>query len=155
MPPQSHDLPFGFNQAGLIQVEIGFLFGDVLKTINTRLDKAMSELGLSQSQWRLLVQVFRFDHPTQTELATAIGIGRAATGALVDQLVASGHLQRQADPQDRRIWRIHPTKLALSQSEEIARRTEATLAPIFSGISQSELNKLRNILYKLIGNAPG
>jgi len=153
MPDQPNEPPFGFSETGLARVELGFLLGDAMKAINKKLDAAMISIGMTQSQWKTLVQVFRLNTPTQTELARAIGIGRAATGALVDQLADDGYLRREPDKSDRRIWRIVPTKKAMRQSTKIRQLTETTLAPIFENITSRELDTVKTIVLRLIDAA--
>lgn len=153
METQDSERPFGFSQNGLEQVEFGFLLGDALTTINFRLDAAMASIGLTQSQWRVLVQVFRLDRPTQAELARAIGIGRASVGALIDQLATAGYLAREPDGKDRRIWRIIPTENAIQISVEIRQLTEMTLSTLFAKVGKQEMHVAKTVLQQLATSA--
>ena len=153
MARQDSERPFGFSQNGLEQVEFGFLLSDALSIINFRLDAAMATVGLTQSQWRVLVQVFRLDRPTQSELARAIGIGRASLGALVDQLANAGYLAREPDGKDRRIWRIIPTENAMRKSVEIRQLTETTLSYLFAEVDKQKMHVAKTVLRQLATSA--
>lgn len=153
MAKQNDVRPFGFSKTGLERVEFGFLLGDALTAINSKLDTAMASLGLTQSQWRALVQVFRLDRPTQSDLARAIGIGRASLGVLVDQLVQAGYLTREPDEKDRRIWRIVPTAYALRQSVAIRQLTEDAMDPLFANIDRRDLRTAKSVLIGLLQGA--
>ena len=149
MSNQSPEIPFGFSQEGLERVQFSYALGDALKLIFRRLDMAMKDIGLTQSQWRTLVQIFRLNEPTQSELAKNMVIGRAAAGVFVDKLVESGYVTRKADPSDRRVWKIVPTQKALKQSTKIAAITEQTTEEIFRNVSQKELQDVMHILGRL------
>jgi len=153
MVKQDSEGPFGFSQNGLEQVEFGFLLGDALTVINARLDAAMASIGLTQSQWRVLVQVFRLDRPTQSELARAIGIGRASVGVLVDQLAHAGYLVRDPDEKDRRIWRVVPTENATRKSIEIRQLTETALRSLFADVDNQKMHAAKTVLRQLATNA--
>jgi MarR family transcriptional regulator, transcriptional regulator for hemolysin len=69
-------------------------------------DAALAELGVNLSEASVLAHLRDGGPLTQTELARRIGAGRARMGAWIDGLVAKDAVVRQADPSDRRVWKV-------------------------------------------------
>lgn len=88
-----------------------------LLTLLTETQAAMSRLfthrarhlGLSRPQWRVLTGLYRHDGLTQSQLSEMTLIARSPLGKIVDQLEEMGYVERQADPHDRRVNRLHAT----------------------------------------------
>ena len=101
-----------------------------------------------------MLYVFRLSNPTQTELAEIMELGRASVGALIDQLERSGYVSRVADSQDRRVWRVVPSRLALSRRSKIDRAGRRVAAELFAEFEEKDLRNLRRCLEKLIPKNP-
>lgn len=128
------------------------MIGDVTRRLRLMYDKEMKEQGLSRAQWRALIYIFRLESPSQTELATALEIGRASTGALIDQLEARGFVARATEPMDRRIWRVVPTKTALQNLSKLNDAAIAVSEKAFNGLSKEEILLMWELLSKLKDN---
>jgi MarR family transcriptional regulator, transcriptional regulator for hemolysin len=121
------------------RVNLSFLLAEVTRLLRAAFDEEMERLGLTRSQWHALIYVLRLEAPSQTELAEALEVARPSVGSLIDQLEKSGYVSREADPQDRRIWRVVPTRFALERSEEIARLAENVADTAFDGLSKKQI----------------
>mgnify|MGYP000008576870 CR=1 FL=1 len=121
------------------RVNLSFLLAEVTRLLRAAFDEEMERLGLTRSQWHALIYVLRLETPSQTELADALEVARPSVGALIDQLEKSEYVTREADPRDRRVWRVVPTAFALERSEEIARLAENVANKAFDGLSQIQL----------------
>ena len=121
------------------RVNLSFLLAEVTRLLRAAFDEEMERLGLTRSQWHALIYVLRLEAPSQTELAEALEVAHPSVGSLIDQLEKSGYVSREADPQDRRIWRVVPTRFALERSEEIARLAENVADTAFDGLSKKQL----------------
>lgn len=121
------------------RVNLSFLLAEVTRLLRAAFDEEMERLGLTRSQWHALIYVLRLETPSQTELADALEVARPSVGALIDQLEKSEYVTREADPRDRRVWRVVPTAFALERSEEIARLAENVANKAFDGLSQNQL----------------
>ena len=97
------------------QFPLGFLVHDVARLRRTVVDKALKPLGVTRSQWWVLVNLSRYSEEgmMQTELANAMDIGKVALGGMLDRLEANGYVERRVDPGDRRA-----KLLALTQAGE-------------------------------------
>lgn len=96
----------------------GYILHDVARLLRTTFDRRVKGMGLTRSQWWVLLHVFRNDGVTQSELADILEIEKATLGRLVDRLETNGWLRRESDANDRRAKRIH-----LTQAVEPAMKT--------------------------------
>lgn len=128
------------------RVNLSFLLAEVTRLLRVAFDKEMERLGLTRSQWHALIYVLRLEAPSQTELADALEVARPSVGALIDQLEKSGYVTREADTQDRRIWRVVPTKFALERSEQIARLAESVANKAFDDLSQKQIETASSVI---------
>jgi DNA-binding MarR family transcriptional regulator len=113
---------------------------------------ARNDLGLNDFRALLHVMVAEADGTplTQSELGRRIGVSGAAITYLVDRMVASGHLEREAHESDRRKvllrYADHGSEVARSFFTPLASHTEAAL----SEFSPSELTIAHHVLLALI-----
>lgn len=134
------------------RLDFGFLINDISRSVRKAFDRKMVMLGLTRAQWHTLVYVIRLGQPTQTELAEALDVNRSSAGGLIDQLERSGFVSREAEPNDRRIWRIVATPLADRRADEIAECAESLMDDIFTDISGADLKVATKILLLMKGN---
>ncbi len=115
-------------------------------------DLRFAELGLNLSQASLLAYAHEFGPNTQTTLAERMGLGRAATGTMIDQLEARSLIQRMPDPQDRRVWLISITESGQQLVEEITAIDEVVRESLRVGITRSERQELASLLVRIQSN---
>ena len=89
----------------------------------------------------------------QTQLASALVLGRAATGSLVDQLEARGLVERVPDPDDRRVWLVENTKAGAEVATQVIEVDEQLRKQIRKGITKAERQQLADLLLKMSANA--
>ncbi len=80
------------------------------RSLRRAYDSRLAGLGLKLSEAYLLGHVHTHGPMTQTQLAEGLGIGRAATGALIDALEGKGLVERSAHAADRRVWLVATTR---------------------------------------------
>ena len=115
-------------------------------------DHRLAGVGLKPSEAFLLSHVHTRGPMSQTQLAEGLGIGRAATGALIDALESKELVERTADAADRRVWLVASTGRAAALVDEVAALDDALRAEMWSGISRAERRTLSEILLRLQGN---
>jgi MarR family transcriptional regulator, transcriptional regulator for hemolysin len=115
-------------------------------------DNRLAGLGLKISEAYLLPHVHDQGPMTQTQLAENLGLGRAATGALVDALERKGLVERSPDPGDRRVWLVATTQAAAAVVEEITTIGSVLRDQAWSGISRAERRQLTDTLRRLQTN---
>ncbi len=115
-------------------------------------DNRLAGVGLKASEGYLLAHVHTHGPMTQTQLAEGLGIGRAATGALIDALESRGLVERSAHAADRRVWLVATTQRAAPLVEEAIAIDAALRQQLWTGITQAERRQLSDILRRLQGN---
>jgi DNA-binding MarR family transcriptional regulator len=115
-------------------------------------DNRLAGLGLKLSEAWLLANVHTRGPMTQTQAAELLGIGRAATGALIDGLEGEGLLERSAHAGDRRVWLLSSTATAAPVVDEVIAVDAALRHELWKGISRAERQVLSDILERVQGN---
>jgi MarR family transcriptional regulator for hemolysin len=115
-------------------------------------DSRLAGLGLKLSEAFLLAHVHTQGPMTQTQAAELLGIGRAATGALIDALERKGLVERSGHAGDRRVWLLSSTERAAPVVDEIVGIDTALRRRLWTGISPEERRTLLEILGRLQTN---
>jgi DNA-binding MarR family transcriptional regulator len=122
------------------------------RAIRHAYDDALASVGLTLSQASLLSFVVESGPLAQTRLAERLGLGRAATGALVDALVAKELVMRSPDREDRRVWLVTATEAGRSVAGEVAGIDTMLRSRLRRGISKAERQQLASLLLRLQSN---
>lgn len=88
---------------------LGYLIADLSRLYGRIFDRRAAPLGLTRAQWRALKRIQLAPGLTQTALADAMDMEPIAVGRVLDRLQKAGFIERRADPQDRRCWRLFLT----------------------------------------------
>jgi MarR family transcriptional regulator, transcriptional regulator for hemolysin len=115
-------------------------------------DTRLGSLDLKLSEAFLLGHVHTHGPLTQTQLAEGLGIGRAATGSLVDALERKGLVERAAHAGDRRVWLVATTGRAGPVVAELTAVDVALREELWAGISRAERRQLSETLLRLQDN---
>jgi len=130
----------------------GFILHDVARLLRTTFDRRMKGLGLTRSQWWVLLYVFRSDGATQSELADMLEIEKASLGRLIDRLEAKGWLRREGDANDRRAKRVYLTE-AVDPAMKAMRAAAAELrSEALMGLSVADQERFVDTLLSVKGN---
>ncbi len=119
------------------------------RELRAAFDERLSVLDLNLSQASLLAYVTDFGSSTQTELAEMVGLGRAATGTMIDQLESRGLLERRPNPDDRRVWLVAATTEGETLVDEFYQLDQALRVEFRKGISRSDRHQLAELLDRL------
>jgi len=115
-------------------------------------DNRLAGVGLKLSEAFLLAHVHTRGPMTQTQLAEGLGIGRAATGALIDALERKQLVERSAHAGDRRVWLVASTERAGPVVDEVAEIDRAFREELWTGISRADRRALSETLLRLQDN---
>jgi DNA-binding MarR family transcriptional regulator len=118
-------------------------------------DARLAGLDLKLSEAFLLGHVHTHGPLTQTQLAEGLGIGRAATGSLIDALEGKGLVERAAHAGDRRVWLVATTERAGPVVAELTAVDVALREELWTGISRAERRQLSETLLRLQDNLGG
>src|SRR5690349_20693024 len=88
----------------------GFLIAKLAHAMHVDLDRRLKVHGVTLSQWKLLLHLWRCEGRSQVELQELLGLERATITGLVQRMAAQGWVQRRTDPHDRRVQRVFLTE---------------------------------------------
>ncbi|MBO6668804.1 MarR family transcriptional regulator [Parvibaculum sp.] len=120
----------------------GYLLGDVTRLLRRAFERRVKATGLTTPQWRLLVLLMIEDRQSQTSLAQALDMERAAVGQQIDRLEAAGFVERKPDPSDKRVWRIHLNRRARDLVPTFTKTAHYIYARVFGHLSAEDFEKL-------------
>lgn len=80
------------------------------RSLRLSLEKNLAPLGVSPSQWMLLMALGEKDHQVQTELAKMIHLDNATITRIIDKLEQKGLLVRNQAADDRRVQIVSLTR---------------------------------------------
>jgi DNA-binding MarR family transcriptional regulator len=119
------------------------LLHDMARMIRVEADRRARVQGMTRAQWGLMLRLARQPGLSQKELADLLEVEPISVARLVDRMVAAGLVERQADAQDRRIWRLHLLPAATCQLAEINRQRELLAAEVLAGVPEAVRDALR------------
>ena len=132
----------------------GFLVHDVSRIRKKVVDKAVAPMGITRSQFWVLVNIARYgqDGIAQTELARLMSVGKVSLGGLIDRMEANGILERLPDPIDRRAKKV----LMTQKGEELLHRLQDVALDInkqiMKGITKEQNKALDGLLHTMKHN---
>jgi DNA-binding MarR family transcriptional regulator len=122
------------------------LLHDVARMMRTKTDQRARAQGMTRAQWIILARVDRQPGLSQSELAAVCEVEPITVARLVDRLEKRGLLERRADPNDRRIWRLHNLAPAQPILEEIKAYREELTRDIDAHIGSAAREAMVNAL---------
>lgn len=133
-------------------ISFGYLLNDVTLLFRKHFDRRATQFGLTRAQWRAIKCLHQREGIRQTELAEFLEMEPIAVGRVIDRLQAAGFVERRADPEDRRCWRLHTMDKAhavIDDMQDIARglRGDAT-----RGIKVAQLQQMIAVLERVKQN---
>lgn len=129
-----------------------FLLYDVARTMRTRADQRARARGMTRAQWVILARLERQPGLTQNEMAAIVEVEPITIARLVDRLEARGLVVRNADPRDRRVWRLHLTPAAAPILREIAKYRAELHDVITAGMTPSLQKAITDGLLQMKAN---
>ena len=97
---------------------------DVARLMRTRFDRYARTYGMTRAQGLILLHLRDQPGLSQNELAIICDVEPITVARLIDRLEANGYVKRCADPNDRRIHRLHLLPAAEPVLTEIVRYRE-------------------------------
>src|SRR5271163_1248426 len=114
------------------------LLNDVARLMRTRFDQRARTRGMTRAQWVILSRLSRQPGLSQNEMALICEVEPITVGRLIDRLEARGFVERRADPDDRRIRRLHLLPAAQPILDEIAHYKDDLNQEVFSGMNEHD-----------------
>ncbi|SRR5579872_234583 len=112
-----------------------------------------NKLGLTSSQWKIILALNLFDGLSQKELADKIYVDGSTLVPVIDTMEKKGLIERRPDPKDRRHNRLFLTKKSTSTVDSIIKIITQLRKNLYKGISYDDQESMRPHLKKIIDNA--
>lgn len=117
------------------------------RTWRLTLDRRLKYLGLGQPGWAALAVVARAGAPlSQSELAQRIGVESATLVTTLDRLAASGLIERQAVPGDRRVKQVVLTAAGEAMYADVRVEAEALRNELLGAVPLAALEQATLLL---------
>ena len=145
-----HDVGHELDAPPWLRVETTLM--SVARLLREAYDARLAALELNLTQASTVAYLAEFGPTIQTRIADHLHHGRAATGASIDRLQDRGLVERQPDPDDRRVWRIGLTSAGHDAAARIAGIDTTLRTELREGITRSERHALNDLLSRLQRN---
>lgn len=123
----------------------------VATDLSIALDACLSEHGLLQGRWWVLILLMREDNKTSTPslLAEKAGVSRATMTGLLDGLERDGLVKRVFDDEDRRRLSIVLTDAGQAKLDDVMPDYYARLRVCMAGVDETSRQALEATLMKI------
>lgn len=108
--------------------------------------QALSSLEVSPREFGLMNQIVVEPQMTQAQIGERLGIDRTTIVAMLDRLVAMGWIERLADPNDRRVYRLVPTAAGAAAHRQAATAVLDVERRFLAPLGATEAARLTNAL---------
>lgn len=128
------------------KANFGYAVADLTRLFRRVFDRRSAQLGLTRAQWRALSRIERSQGLTQSELAEDLDLEPIAVGRVVDRLEAAGFLERRADPEDRRCWRLYLAPKSAEVMGEMKQIAAQLRGEVLDGVDAAEYATTMRVL---------
>lgn len=147
-------VPVKSQEFGKLSEHLGYLLHRVDAVLMRKAAVAFDSLGLTPARATAAVYIGLHEGCDQAALGRALGINRASTMKVVNELVAIGVVARR-EGRNLRTNALHLTKRGQNLRHEIEAMSAQTDAAHFGVLTRAEQAELRRLLHKLYAAAGG
>jgi DNA-binding MarR family transcriptional regulator len=132
--------------------DLPFEIGETAHALRRAFDRRAAALGVTRAQWKVLFRLTRMPGLRQVELADMLDVEPITLSRIVDRLEEAGHVERVADPADRRAWRLQVTEKAKPLVAKLRALGSELVEEAFAGIERGEIDRAREVLAQVREN---
>lgn len=136
-----------------IEDSVGYLLARSRTMLAKAVDGALAEYNITHAQGSILIRLAAGKSTTAADFARELYIDAASMTRMIDRLEKRGLLVREANPDDRRQFKLRLTSEGTTLAQKLPALYTATLNRSFSGFSAEELGFLKCLLRKLLANS--
>ncbi len=107
------------------------------------------DMSMTIGQMHCLRTLSRLGKPTMSELAEALSLHPSTVTVLVDALVSHGLVERQADPEDRRVVRVQETTKGSKGRRKHLKAMRAMMIHLLGDLGDEDLARIHDALSTL------
>ena len=120
--------------------------GETGHALRKAFTRRAASLGVTGAQAKVLLRLTLRPGMRQVELADLLDIEPITLSRIIDRLEEAGHVERVADPADRRAWRLQVTAAAQPLIGKIRALVAELVDEAFSGIDPKDIEIARQVL---------
>lgn len=128
---------------------LGFMLQDVARLMRRAFNRRISDLKLTQAQWRALSVMWRNPGLRQSRLADMLEMQPISVARLIDRMQAAGWVERRPDPSDRRAVQLHLTDKAEPILSRIRKDAARLRAEVLNEVSGEEQQAFVSVLTRM------
>ena len=135
------------------QVEtLDFILANICHLHHMRARQIFQAVGLHRGQPPVLMELWKQEGLTQTDLAERIQITPATLTKMLQRMEKAGFILRKPDSVDQRITRVYLTEVGKTVQGQVEAMLQELEAETFAGLELEELEMLRGMLIMLRSN---
>ena len=131
---------------------IGGLLGKSSRLLSNRFNNELVSLGLTVQQWTLLAVLWKKNPQTQKALQEALLKDKASINSLVGNLIKSGFITKEQNPDDRRSFLVSLSKKGIEIQSKSIPLAMSSISVATQGIAQSEIDIFTKVAQQIILN---
>ena len=131
---------------------LDFILANICHLHHMRARQIFQEVGLHRGQPPVLMELWKQEALTQTDLAERIKITPATLTKMLQRMEKAGFILRKPDPSDQRITRVYLTEFGKTVQGRVEAMLQELEAETFAGLIQEDLELLRGLLIKVRDN---
>ena len=131
---------------------IGFLLNDSARLYRRAFNARTRGMGITALQWRLITYLKRHEGIRQGPLADLIEVEPITLSRMVDRLAEAELIERRADPNDRRAWRLYLTPRAAELLNAVRQTADTLNEEAVEGLSAAEREQLATLVERIRTN---
>ena len=132
------------------QTSFGWLLNVVANHASKEFDKRLKEKGLTLALWPTLMCLWEKEGMTQREIAQTSKVESSTTTRTLDKLETLGLVERQADPESRRSFRIFLTEEGRALKHEVIHLPVEVNQLMLSSLTVDEQKTMIGLLQKMV-----
>ncbi|OPX38934.1 MAG: hypothetical protein B1H13_10520 [Desulfobacteraceae bacterium 4484_190.3] len=126
-----------------------FQVGKIARKMSEITREKVASYDLTTTQFFLLIALYEQDGIFISTLAHKLALRKATLTGLLDRLERDGFTERRADPQDRRVMRIHLTPKAEKLRDELTQIYHENNHMFLSLLSKEEKEVFEQVVCKI------
>jgi DNA-binding MarR family transcriptional regulator len=133
-----------------------YLISRVSLSVTAALKKEFASSGVERvkpAYLCVLMSLWQKDGLKVIELSKKAGLEPSTMTGLLDRMERDELVERTTDPTDRRVLRIHLTKVGRQVRDPVLMAVDRVITHVFDGIPQDDIKQTKNLLRHVLNNA--
>lgn len=130
----------------------GFLVNKLAHIMQVKLEHRLNEFGVTTSQWAILALLWRKEGLSQIEIQQSLRLEKATVTGLIQRMIRSDLVYKEADSLDRRIHRIFLTSKGRSLENLLIPHAKAVNEQMLMGFSDEQKEEFIQFIQSALRN---